>query len=262
MKFVQKYILVLTFVAGMLVSCNDYEQVYSYSPKVQFSVATLEVEEGVAPLTVTVQLVGPQLGTPVEVGFEAGGTAVEGRDFALSVPGTLSIPANSSTADFTVTIIDDAAFSGEERLLDLKINSASAGISVGNEGEDRRNLAITITENDCSIDWLAGTFSVRTTDTNPASCENTVNTVTITQVNANTYQLSDITGGLYKNCFQQVDSPGRMVLEGDSVFFVNQSDILGDIINGRGRVNTCDQNFRITWSNTFGDEGTSTYTLQ
>ena len=245
-----------------MTACNDYEPVFAYTPKVQFSVGEIEIEEGQAPITVTVQLVGPQRSSPTEVNFQAGGTAVAGQDYTLGANGSVSIPAGASSAEFTLSILDDAMFSSEERMLELTITGVSDGISAGNDGEDRKTLMVTILENDCSIDWIAGAYSVRTTDTNPSQCEGTVGTINITDQGNNNFRATDITGGVYKNCFSLQDSPGNLVLRGDSIFIVNQQDILGDIINGRGRVETCDRTFTITWSNTFGDMGTTLYTRQ
>ena len=144
-------------------------------------------------------------------------------------------------------------------VLVLTIVSATEGISIGREGEDRKQLTVTIIEDDCSIDWLEGVYDVVTSNTNPSLCENTTNVVRITQLNETTYEFGDITGGVYKNCFNRADNPGQLVLEDGVLKLIDQPDVVigGDIFNGEGSLETCEQIITLTWSNGFGDRGTS-----
>ena len=257
------YLLGLWVVTGLFSSCNDFDNTFDFAPKVQFSVGDTTLLESELTLNVDVQLVGPQIGNPVVVGFETSGSALEGRDYTISADNSVTIAPNTSTTGFTISILNDAMFVEDTVVLVLTIISASEGISEGIEGEDRKQLTITIVEDDCAIDWLVGTFDVTTTNTQPAGCNNVNNVVTITQVGENTFAFTDVTGGLYKNCLNFSDNPGELILEGGMLRMINQPDQVvppfNDVFNGEGTLETCDQTITLTWSNGFGDSGTSLY---
>lgn len=257
------YLLSIWVVAGLFSSCNDFDNTFDFAPKVQFSVADTVLIESELTLNVDVQLVGPQIGNPVVVGFEASGSAQEGRDYNISVDNTVTIAPNTSTTTFSIDILNDAMFVEDTVVLVLTIINASEGIGEGRDGEDRKQLVVTIVEDDCAIDWLVGTFDVTTTNTQPAGCNNVNNVVTITQVGENTYAFTDVTGGLYKNCLNFSDNPGELVLEDGMLKMINQPDQVvppfNDVFNGEGILETCDQTISLTWSNGFGDSGTSLY---
>jgi len=250
-----------------LISCNDFDNTFDFAPKVQFSVADTTVTEGNITIPIVVQLVGPHNANPITVGFETSGNAQEGINYRLSVDRSVTLSPNTSEVTFNLELLDNAVFEGDTTTLVLTITSATEGIGVGREGEDRKQFTVTILEDECPIDWLSGTFSVTTTDINPANCGTINNTVTITQINDNTYEISDLTGGVYKNCFSRADNPGQFTIEGNTVLVEDQPDVvfteLGqDFINGEGELNTCAQTFTLTWSNGFGDRGTSRFTRQ
>jgi hypothetical protein len=73
--------------------------------------------------------------------------------------------------------------------------------------------------------------------------------------------MSDVTGGLYINCYGASDNPGQITTDLFDISMVDQPDVVygGDIFNGSGSLD-CDGNLVITWSNGFGDAGTSTFT--
>jgi len=261
------FLLIIGIIATLLISCNDFDNTFDFAPKVQFSVADTSLLEGATILPITIQLVGPQLGNPIVVSYETSGTAQEGVNYRLETEKTLTIAPNTSTATFNIEFLDNAIFEGDTLTLILTITAATEGISTGQEGEEKRQYIINIIEDECPIDWLSGTFEVTTTNVNPANCGTQTNTVTITQLDDNTYEITDLTGGVYKNCFQRTDNPGQFRIEGNTVMVENQPDVvfteLGqDFINGQGEVNTCDQIFTLTWSNGFGDMGTSRFEPQ
>ena len=255
------FILILLGFVGLFQACNDFDNTFDFAPKVQFSIGDSTLLETETTLPIDVQLVGPQVGNPIVVGFETGGSAVEGRDYTISVDNSVTIPANSSATNFSINILNDAIFVEDTLVLVLTIISATEGIGVGHENEDRKQLEITIIEDDCAIDWLVGTFDVTTTNTQPAGCNNVNNVVTITQVDETTFQFSDITGGLYKNCLNFSDNPGELLLEDGALKLINQPDNVvppfNDVFNGEGSIETCEQTITLTWSNGFGDRGTS-----
>ncbi|MEM6630620.1 MAG: Calx-beta domain-containing protein [Bacteroidota bacterium] len=263
----RRYIFLLSLMgfAALFEACNDYDSTFDFTPKVQFSVGDTVLIEETLSLPIDVQLVGPQMDQPITVTWEVSGSAEANRDYNLSTDNsnTVTIAPNSSTASFTVDILNDAAFVDDTVVLVLTIVGATGGIGIGNDGEDRKQLTVTIIEDDCAIDWLVGTFDVTTTNTNPSTCENTTNVVTVSQVNGRTYEFSDITGGVYRKCFNLLDNPGQLVLEGGGLQLIDQPDTnvppFTDVFNGEATLETCEQIITLTWSNGFGDRGTSVF---
>ncbi len=264
----KNYLLLwIGFLLFSLISCNDFDNTFDFAPKVQFSLSDTTITEGNVTIPIVVQLVGPQNNNPIEIGFETSGNAQEGVNYRLSVDRSVTIAPNTSEVTFTLELLDDALFIGDTTTLILTITTATQGIGTGRDGEDRKQFTVNIIDDECPIDWLTGTFSVTTTDVNPSNCGTITNTVTITQVDDNTYQISDLTGGVYKNCFSRTDNPGQFTIDGNTVLVENQPDVvfteLGqDFFNGQGELNTCAQTFTLTWANGFGDGGTSRFTRQ
>ncbi len=187
-------------------------------------------------------------------------TAVLDEHFSISP--SLTIPAGEYTGSFTFTIINNSEVDGAKSF-SIKLAEIS-NYELAKESE----LTVTIIDDDCPVPDLEGDISVETTNTNPAGCDGVTNTVTVSKVSDNpdgstTYQLSDVTGGLYLNCYGSADNPGQIVVDGLSITMTAQPDVVygGDQFDGSGSINTCDETFTLIWSNGFGDSGTTVFTL-
>ena len=85
--------------------------------------------------------------------------------------------------------------------------------------------------------------------------------VTITELSAGTYEISDITGGLYAQIYSSSDNPAEFIDICNNITIDAQPDVVfgGDEFNGTGTVNG-DGTITITWSNNYGDNGVTTLT--
>ena len=89
-------------------------------PSVQLSAAAYTVDENAGTATITATLSAPSAFT-VTVGFTTiDGTAIAGTDYTAA-SGTLTFAPGQTTATITVTILDNAAFSGD-RALDITLS--------------------------------------------------------------------------------------------------------------------------------------------
>jgi len=84
--------------------------------------------------------------------------------------------------------------------------------------------------------------------------------------NPKEFELSDITGGLYEQLYGASDNPVTVTDDCNQLVVSNQPDVVfgGDEFNGTGSITLNDNGdlieFEITWSNNFGDAGTSVFT--
>lgn len=102
------------------------------NPEVQFSVATANVDEDGASITVTVNIAGED-GNPTSADLVllGTGTAVEGTDFTYAATATVTFPANDNTPQtVNIPIIDNGVADGDltfELELQNLTNSATTG---------------------------------------------------------------------------------------------------------------------------------------
>ena len=272
---IQKLIL-LAICTMVVFSCNeDFISQYGYTEKIQWSTSTLGVDENDETLkTLRVQLVGAQRAAPINVSFSVTDENVaEGVDYEFPNGKTLTIPANSSVGELSFKVIDNEEFSALPRSLTLMLE-ASEGLGAGSADAGKNSIKISILEDDCPIPSLAGTYLVTNRDASPGACGNPANDpvltyeATITLVSEDgegqfTYNISDVTGGLYALCYGDGENPGDIQTMDFAIVLDSQPDVVygGDEFNGTG-VMDCDGNFTLTWSNGFGDKATSTYVRQ
>jgi hypothetical protein len=109
---------------------------------VQFASATTSVNEGTATLTITVNRTG-DVSTTTNVDFgTSDGTATAGSDYTATA-GTLSFAPGQLSKTFTVPIINDNVFEGNETF-NLTLSNASSGVIVGPPS----SMVITIQDNE------------------------------------------------------------------------------------------------------------------
>ena len=257
-----KKILIVILSTIVLYSCDQFNSVADNEDYFQWQKAGISLDENtVEPYAIVIQLVGAQKSAATAIEFEVIETnVVEGVDYTFPNGKSLTIDANKSTASIEIQLIDNDDFTEVVRSIALKLTSAG-GLSTGSEEAPKKMYTVTILEDDCPVPSLVGQYNVVTTNTSPAGCDGITNTVIIVENGPNSYTLSDITGGIYKNCYLETDNPGDITFDGMNISLVDQPDLVypPDMFNGSG-VMACDGSFTLTFSNGFGDSGTSTFT--
>jgi subtilisin family serine protease len=110
--------------------------------QLQFSSAAYSVSEGGVSITVTVTRTGGSAGSVTVDYATADGTASAGADYQPAA-GTLTFLDGETSQTFTVAILEDAVYEGDETL-GLTLGNATGGASLGNPA----SASLTITEND------------------------------------------------------------------------------------------------------------------
>ena len=124
-------------VQSALVSNNG-----SIPTSVQFASATTSVNEGTPTLTITVNRTG-DVSTTTNVDFATSdGTATAGNDYTAST-GTLTFAPGQLSKTFTVPILNDNVFEGNETF-NLTLSNATAGVIMGAPS----SMVITIQDNE------------------------------------------------------------------------------------------------------------------
>jgi hypothetical protein len=142
----------------------------------QFSGASYSVAENVASglVTITVTRTGGSFGTVAVDYTTVDGTAKAKTDYTSS-SGTLSFENGEVSKSFTITILDDTTYEGNEAF-SINLSNPSGGASLGTQSTSE----VTITENDPTPQPGSLQFSVSTLDV----IENSGNaSVTVTRVN-------------------------------------------------------------------------------
>lgn len=279
MKSKIQYIIAFISLAMLAVSCGEREpQLLESSQFLYFetdssivikgstnSVSVNAIFSSTNGATVTATAV-------VEIATE---NAVLGTDFDLS-PATLELlngdgdlvlefnAENEFTQKITILPKFEALDTEGDGVVSLRVKSITDGVGTGFPGPDRNNSehVLTLAEINCEYE-IEGTYTVTTTQTNPAACNGMTNTVEVAIIGEGLFTITDLTGGLYANCYGAFDNPGRIVGQcngGNGLQVIDQPDVVygGDVFNGNGLINE-DGSFTISWSNNYGDRGTSVH---
>lgn len=166
------------------------------------------------------------------------------------------VPVNGITLD------PEDLSPGDRWQFDFKVEMADGRILTPGRSDGKLSVNFT-----CQSD-LAGTYSTVTdggtgdgSGGTASSFTDLAHEVTITEVSAGRYQLSDITGGLYALIYGDEDNPVEFTDICNQISVDSQPDVVygGDEFNGTGTVND-DGTITITWSNNWGDNGTTVLT--
>lgn len=147
MKNIYK-ILSLTLLTFLIfTACEEFENTFQYQEFVQFSSNTASLDEdATAPIEVSVQLVGAQRSSAVDVTVSVTeNNAAEGVDYSFPGGKTFTIAPNSSTASIQIAAIDNAEIFTGSRSITLTITDASG---LGLNGENASNVSVTVTLNE------------------------------------------------------------------------------------------------------------------
>lgn len=139
--------LLLTVVTALLYSCKkDNPQ----NDLVQFATLNSAISEAAtADANVVVQIATPQQSQPLIVTYEIGGTAVQGTHYSITGGGTLTIPANTSTANIVLRTIDNLQQDGSKTIT-FTIKKAETGGKQLSLGTLNLKHTLTITDDECS----------------------------------------------------------------------------------------------------------------
>ncbi|MGB5517813.1 MAG: Calx-beta domain-containing protein [Gammaproteobacteria bacterium] len=150
---------------------------YSYADSLQFSAPSYTVEEGGATATITVTRVYSDSWTEYwTVGADyttIDGSATAGSDY-LSVSGSLTFAAGVTSQTFTIPIIDDGDYEGDE-ILNLALSNPTGGATLGSQ----ETAVLTIAEDEVppvgSLQLSAPSYTVNENDAEAV--------ITVTRVN-------------------------------------------------------------------------------
>ncbi|GAA5035077.1 hypothetical protein GCM10011506_28560 [Marivirga lumbricoides] len=201
-----------------------------------------------------------QVSITYEIDTEAS-TAIEGVDFVLLSSNTITIPAGEYTAPINFEVVDDNLEVDNPVTIVFRIVQASVPIL-----EEYSEVSITLSVSCPAPAGIFGTYDAVTTETSPAGCNGVTNVVEITEVDGSDVELqfSDLTGGLYINCYGDADNPGIVNYVCGDLSLVNQEDVVygDDVLNGSGTYNATTGVITLVWSNGYGDKGTTVLTKQ
>jgi hypothetical protein len=125
-------------------SCSDLFIVKLADVGLQFSSATLNVNEGDGSLTITVIRSG-QIDLPVSIDYSTNNdVAIAGQDY-IGVSGTLNFAAGETSKSFTIQIIDDSIFESTETFNVALSNPIGASLVIPS------NALISIAENEVGL---------------------------------------------------------------------------------------------------------------
>ncbi|MBK6265011.1 hypothetical protein JKA74_08175 [Marivirga sp. S37H4] len=214
--------------------------------------------------SISIAFGGAVSSSAVEVTYEVdteASTAIEGVDFVMITGNTVTIPSGEYTVPVEFEVIDDNLDPDNPVSIVFRITSSTVDIL-----EKYSEAVVTLAVECPAPSSIYGTYNVVTTETSPAGCSGVTNVVEISEVDGSTVNLnfSDLTGGLYANCYGEDDNPGVVIYACGDLQMVDQPDVVygGDIFNGSGSYNSATETLTISWSNGYGDAGTSVFTKQ
>jgi len=271
-KMIYKITSIAMLMLVTLVACEEKLTIFEGPYHVRFTNTSATIDEN-KPAGTSIQLhfAGPKTEEAINVTLKVEG-GQEGVDFKFLEGGTsISIPSGNFFTSIKVAAIDNDENDGNKTVV-FTIESVSGGFSAG-LGLVGKTFTLTIKDDDCATPSLEGKYLVYNRDASPSACGNPANdgdltyeaTITlISQVGDEfTYEISDITGGLYALCYGDGENPGQIKTKRFAITLEAQPDVIygGDEFNGSG-IMDCAGNFTLTWSNGYGDRATSYYTKQ
>jgi hypothetical protein len=159
MKNIKRYIasLLLTGAMFSMFSCEVEEDEYYFKGKnfVAFNQESYSVfENGDEPLLITIGAsIGNGVKEDVTIEYTVGGTAVEGVDYNLNSPLTVTIPAGENNATIEIEPINNAQFD-LPRTIELTITSVSdPNLTIGINSKDKlqSSVSVSLVNDDCQV---------------------------------------------------------------------------------------------------------------
>jgi hypothetical protein len=262
--------IAVLFMAIFIVGCEEQLTVFEGPYHVRFTTTASTIDENKPDGgTINLHFAGTKPSSPIDVTLSVEG-GQEGVDFIFLEGGTsLTIPAGDFFTSFKVAAVNNDVNDGN-KVITFTIESVSGGFDAG-FGLVGKTYTLTIKDDDCATPNLEGTYLVYNRNASPAACGNPANDADLTYESTitfisevgdvRTYEISDVTGGLYALCYGDGENPGQITTNRFTITLTSQPDVVygGDEFNGSGLIE-CNGNFTLTWSNGFGDKATSYYT--
>lgn len=112
-----KPILALLVISLMVGACDLLDQQnreFDDDPKLEFKPLSQTVDEGAGTVNVSIQLIGPQRDSDLQVNYSAADTSVaeEGVHYDLSST-SATIPADSSSTEIGIEVLDNSVDDGD-----------------------------------------------------------------------------------------------------------------------------------------------------
>ena len=226
----------------------------------------------------------------VEVKVEASTISKEDRVFSIdtinsgsvneafpetySIPSTVTIPAGEYIGTFTITGEDNSMVEPEARLVEIELSSQSDDPLYSIQQTQVRVFEVCPVPESRYVDSTWNVSSVVCAGDGNGNCNPESSNISIDyQVTMEAgekpseFVLSDITGGLYPELYGGDDNPATISENCFNLTLDAQPDVVygDDEFNGSGSISFDNDGnvteFEITWSNNYGDAGTSTFTL-
>ncbi len=207
-----------------------------------------------------VNLIAPFQTQPVTFTFEVNSlsTAIEGIHFDFPEGKTFSIPSGSLSVAVPFIVYDDEIQPDDKLQIVVSLISSSAKISPNYKDLVHQIRVV------CPSD-IAGSYNSVTSGSTPQGgpYSNVRKVITLTASGTGKYLLNDMSFGVYAQIYGDASPPGAIfdicdVISGDPT----NKDQYNDPFTMNGSVNPATGVLTITWSNTFGDTGTSILTPQ
>lgn len=153
---------IVTFMIMSVFACEqtDVNRTFEGPYFVRFTDTTLTYKESYSPsISIQVHNVGPILSQPITINYTISGTAREGKEYSIvGTKGTVIIPANASTGNIVVKLINNANNILESTSLTLTLTSVQPSTLQVGFGKDNiigKSITLTI-QDDC---LLGGTYT-------------------------------------------------------------------------------------------------------
>ncbi len=129
MKYL-KLIIAVVITGAVLTGCfPDNNRAFDGPTVTEFKPILRSASVGSGNTNTVIQLVGPQVGsdTSIPITVDAASTAVAGTHYN-AIPASITIPANSSSATLTITMIPGSVPAGSTRLLRINMGTSNSGV--------------------------------------------------------------------------------------------------------------------------------------
>lgn len=133
----------------MAYSCQNFNNTATFPEFVQWSSASANIDENATePITIEVQLVGAQKGSPIEISFDiTENNVAEGVNYTFPNGKNLVIEPNSSTATIQIAAIDNEDIAPGEQSIVLTLTGAG-NLSIGDDTSPKKSIKVFINDND------------------------------------------------------------------------------------------------------------------
>lgn len=138
-------------------ACKKTSENFNY---VQFNTSSTSISEAaVGDVNIPVQLATPQIASPITITYTVAGSALQGTHYSIISSGSITIPANTSTADIKFKTVNNLLQDGNKTVI-LTITKAEAnGVALKLGTLNLKNI-ITIIDDECSP-YLPGVWTYK-----------------------------------------------------------------------------------------------------